>query len=144
MREERMPRLARERRLLQQTVGLAAILPVAAGLYGVLFGQALTNETVSVSGDSHFRFLSGLLLAIGLLFWTTIPAIEEKTARFRLLTLIVVIGGLSRLLGLALTGIPSLFMLGGLFMELFVAPVLCLWQTRIANRYADAYGVAEP
>ena len=43
-----MPRLAQERRLLQQTVGISAVLPIAAGLYGVLFGQALTNETVSV------------------------------------------------------------------------------------------------
>jgi hypothetical protein len=138
-----VPSIARERKLLQQAVGLAAILPIAAGLYGVLFGQALTDETVSVSGDSHFRYLSGLLLAIGLCFWSTVPGIEEKTGRFRLLTVLVVLGGLGRLLGLMLTGIPSLFMLGGLVMELIVTPVLCLWQTRVANRYAEELGVAE-
>ena len=138
-----MARIDREKRLLQQAVGIAAIVPIAAGLYGVLFGQALTNENVSISGDSHFRYLSGLLLAIGLCFWSTIPGIEEKTDRFRLLTLLVVLGGLARLLGLALTGIPSLVMLGGLVMELVVTPVLCLWQTRVANRYADEFGVAE-
>jgi Domain of unknown function (DUF4345) len=138
-----MARFDRERRILQQAVGIAAIVPVAVGLYGVLFGQALTNENVSISGDSHFRYLSGLLLAIGLCFWSTIPGIEEKTGRFRLLTILVVLGGLARLLGLALTGIPSLVMLGGLAMELVVTPVLCLWQTRIANRYAEEYGVAE-
>ena len=138
-----MARIDREKKLLQQAVGLAAIVPIAAGLYGVLFGQALTNENVSISGDSHFRYLSGLLLAIGLCFWSTIPAIEEKTDRFRLLTVLVVLGGLARLLGLALTGIPSLVMLGGLVMELVVTPVLCLWQTRVANRYADEFGVAE-
>jgi hypothetical protein len=138
-----VPSIAREKKLLQQAVGLAAILPVAAGLYGVLFGQALTDETVSVSGDSHFRYLSGLLLALGICFWSTIPGIEEKTGRFRLLTVLVVLGGLGRLLGLMLTGIPSLFMLGGLVMELIVTPVLCLWQTRVANRYAEELGVAE-
>lgn len=138
-----MPSIGRERKLLQQVVGLAAVLPVAAGLYGVLFGQALTDETVSVSGDSHFRYLSGLLLAVGLCFWSTVPGIEEKTGRFRLLTLLVVLGGLARLLGLMITGIPSLFMLGGLFMELVVTPILCLWQTRVANRYAEEFGVAE-
>ena len=42
-----------------------------------------------------------------------------------------------------LTGLPSFFMVGGLFVELVVAPVLCLWQTRVANRYAEEYGVAE-
>ena len=127
----------RERRLLQQAVGICAVLPIAIGLYGVLFGHALTGDVVSVSADSHFRYLSGLLLAIGLIFWSTIPAIETKTGRFRLLTLLVVLGGLGRLVGLLLTGVPSLFMLGGLLMELVVTPVLCLWKTRIANAYAE-------
>lgn len=135
--------IARERKLLQQAVGLGAIIPIGAGLYGVLFGQSLTGDTVSISAESHFRYLSGLLLAIGLCFWSTIPEIEAKTGRFRLLTLLVVIGGLGRLLGLALTGLPSLFMLGGLFVELIATPLLCIWQTRIANRYAEEYGVAD-
>ncbi|HEU4519346.1 MAG TPA: DUF4345 family protein, partial [Microvirga sp.] len=64
------------------------------------------------------------------------------TGRFRLLTALVVIGGLGRLLGLALTDVPSLVMLGGMFMELIVTPVLCIWQTRVANRYAEEFGVA--
>jgi len=137
-----MPSMNRERKLLQQTVAIVATIPVATGLYGVLFGQALTGDAVSISAESHFRFMSGLLLGIGLCFWSTLPGIEEKTNRFRLLTLLVVIGGLSRLVGLVLTGLPSFFMVGGLTVELIVAPVLCLWQTRIANRYAEEFGVA--
>lgn len=138
-----MPSMERERRLLQQSVAVIATIPVATGLYGVLFGQALTGDAVSISAESHFRYLSGLLLGIGLCFWSTLPSIEIHTGRIRLLTLLVVIGGLSRLIGLALTGLPSLFMLGGLIVELIIAPVLCLWQTRVANRYAEEYGVAE-
>jgi hypothetical protein len=138
-----MASIDRERKLLQQTVAIAAVIPAAAGLYGVMFGQALTGDAVSISAESHFRFLSGLLLGIGLCFWSAVPRIEEKANRFRLLTLLVVIGGLGRLIGLGLTGLPSLFMIGGLFLELVVTPVLCLWQTRIANRYADDHGVAE-
>ena len=137
-----MPTMDRERKLLQQSVAIVATVPVAAGLYGVLFGQALTGDAVSISAESHFRFLSGLLLGIGLCFWSTLPAIEARTNRFRLLTLLVVIGGLGRLVGLGLTGLPSLFMIGGLILELIVAPVLCLWQTRVANRHADEFGVA--
>ncbi len=138
-----MPSMERERKLLQQAVAIAATIPVAAGLYGVLFGQALTGDAVSISAESHFRYLSGLLLGIGLCFWSTLPSIENQTGRFRLLTLLVVIGGLGRLIGLALTGLPSLFMMGGLIVELIIAPALCLWQTRVANRYAEEYGVAE-
>jgi hypothetical protein len=127
----------RERKLLQRTVAIAALIPVGAGLFGVVFGPAMTGDRTSISADSHFRYLSGLLLAVGILFWSTIPAIEEKTGRFRLLTLVVFMGGLARLLGLTLTGIPSLAMMGGLAMELVVTPLICLWQTRIASKYAE-------
>jgi hypothetical protein len=137
--------IARERKLLQQAVGFLSLIPVSAGLFGVLFGpEGLLGDRVSVSADSHFRYLSGLLLGLGLCFWSTVPDIETKTGRFRLLTLLVVIGGLARLLGLAVTGVPSFFMLGGLAIELVVTPVLCLWQTRIANAYAEELGVADP
>ncbi|MEZ0170256.1 hypothetical protein [Microvirga sp. TS319] len=43
---------------------------------------------MSISAESHFRFLSDLLLGIGLCFWSTLPPIEDKTRRFRLLTLL--------------------------------------------------------
>jgi hypothetical protein len=137
-----MPTMERERKLLQQSVAIVATIPVATGLYGVLFGQALTGDAVSISAESHFRFMSGLLLGIGICFWSTLPGIEAKTGRFRLLTLLIVIGGLGRLMGLGLTGLPSLFMIGGLVVELVIAPVLCLWQTRVANLYAEEHGVA--
>jgi hypothetical protein len=137
-----MPTMERERKLLQQSVAIVATIPVATGLYGVLFGQALTGDAVSISAESHFRFMSGLLLGIGICFWSTLPGIEAKTDRFRLLTLLIVIGGLGRLMGLGLTGLPSLFMIGGLVVELIIAPVLCLWQTRVANLYAEEHGVA--
>lgn len=134
--------MERERKLLQQSIAVIATVPAAVGLYGVLFGQALTGDAVSISAESHFRFLSGLLLGIGLCFWSTVPRIEAKTNRFRILTLLVVIGGLGRLAGLALTGLPSFFMIGGLVLELVATPILCLWQTRVANRYAEEFGVA--
>ena len=138
-----MPPLQRERRILQQVVAVVALVPVLAGLSGVLIGHGITGDhNPSVSADSHFRFLSGLLLGIGLCFWSTVPGIEEKTTFFRFLTLIVVLGGLARLLGLWITGIPSLFMLLALVLELAVTPALCFWQTRIANRAAEKVGVA--
>jgi len=111
-------------------------VPVSAGLAGVLFGAGLTGDRLPVSGDSHYRYLSGLLLGLGLLAWSCIPGIERKGGRLQLITLIVVVGGLSRLLGLALTGLPSLPMIGGLAMELAVTPALCLWQMRVAARAA--------
>jgi len=98
----------------------------------MILGTSLLGDTGNVSLDSHFRYLSGLLLGIGIGFLTTIPNIERKSARFQLLTLIVVIGGIGRLAGVFLEGVPDNSMIAALGMELVVTPVLCLWQYRVS------------
>lgn len=125
--------------LLRAAVALGGVVPVTAGLTGLLFGLDMlpTSDASpllpSIALDSHYRYLSGLLLGIGLGFWSTLRRIEEKGARFRLLTAIVVLGGLGRLLGLAVQGTPPDSMLFALGMELVVTPLLCLWQWGVAR-----------
>ena len=92
------------------------------------------SKPSTVAADSHYRYLSGLLLGIGILFLTTVPRIERSTARFRLLATIVIVGGLGRLFGVLLNrnaDASSLFALG---MELGVTPALLLWQARVSTR----------
>jgi hypothetical protein len=135
--------LARERRLLQQTTAVLGCIPVGVAVWHIISGPAVIDPRfVEGAFASHFRYLSGLLLAIGLLFWSTVPAIEHKANRFRILTLIVFVGGLARLLGLLMTGQPGLGMMGGLVMELVITPLLCLWQTRVASKCAAARELA--
>lgn len=121
------------RRLLQVAVAVFGCVPVFAGLAGVILGPAMTTDLGSPSLDSHVRYLSGLLLGIGLVFWWQIPRIERAGTVFRLLTLIVFVGGLARLLGVILEGWPPPPMLFGLVMEAGVTPMLCLWQMVIAR-----------
>jgi uncharacterized protein DUF4345 len=124
---------ATERRCLQIAVAVAGVVPVAAGAAGVWRGAHLIGTVLPMSDDSHVRYLSGLLLGIGLAFWISIPHIERHAARFRLLALIVVTGGLARLLALMDSGTPDRVMLFALVMELLVTPALCLWQQRVAR-----------
>jgi hypothetical protein len=84
----------------------------------------------------HFRYLSGLLLGIGVAFMWTIPHIELQGHRFRLLTAIVVTGAVGRLVGAVFTGTMVLPMFLALVMELAVTPALCLWQHHVALRFA--------
>lgn len=121
------------RRLLQVAVALFGCVPVFAGLAGVILGPGMTQDAGSASLDSHVRYLSGLLLGIGLVFWWNIPRIERVGPLFRVLTLIVFVGGLGRLLGVAMHGLPPGPMLFGLVMELVVTPALCLWQARVSS-----------
>ena len=127
------PLPGRERRLLQVSVALLALVPILAGLAGVLHGLALFDAHAALSrdGDSHVHYLSGLLLAIGLGFWSTVPHIETQGPRFRLLTALVLVGGLARLYAAALAGLPAAGMAGGLVMELAVVPMMALWRERL-------------
>ena len=115
-----------ERRLLQLAIALAGLVPVAAGGWGALGGW---------HDDSHSRYLSGLLLGIGLTFWWTIPTIERRGAMVRTLAVVVFVGGLARLAAVAHTGASPAVSLP-LVMELGVTPLLALWRERVERRQA--------
>jgi hypothetical protein len=117
---------ALERRLLQIAVALAGLVPVSAGALGAV-------DRLGLHAGSHGRYLSGLLLAIGLIFWWTIPAIERRGTVVRTLTAIVLLGGLARLAGVPATGAPLSVALP-LVMELGVTPLLALWRERVERR----------
>ena len=117
----------REKLFLQFCVSIACLVPIGGGLYGIITGSGDLNI------DSQYRYLSGLLFAIGLAFATTIPHIETHTRRFFLLTMIVFIGGCARLYGVYVHGLPGHVMLFGLGMELVMTPLLCWWQHRVAR-----------
>ena len=132
-----------ERRLLQISVTVLAVVPILTGLAGVLHGLELLDGRASLSrdGDSHVHYLSGLLLAIGLGFWSTVPRIDTQGPRFRLLTVLVLVGGLARLYGVALAGLPAAGMVGGLVLELAITPALALWRERLERRSRSADSV---
>lgn len=133
---------AAERRLLQIAIVVGGFVPVGAGLQGAILGASMTGGgTPNASLDSHMRYLSGLLLGIGLAYWQAIPTIEKRTALVRLLTALVALGGLMRLFGIIFVAVPGGAMLFGLSMELVITPLLCLWQGRVARRCA---GVERP
>ncbi len=126
-------------RVLQVAVAIFALVPFGAGLAGAVFGIGVFGPSPSLGAnvDSAGRYLSGLLLAVGLSFWATVPRIATQGVRFRLLTLIVLTGGLARLYGVFLVGPPSSPMLFGLAMELLVTPALALWRERLDRLCAD-------
>jgi hypothetical protein len=129
--------LSIEKRIFQAAVALGCVVPLLAGGSGMIEGPAFLHGVgveVPSDLDSHFRYLSGLLFATGLAFASCIPGIERKTARFRLLAFLVVIGGLGRLAGLVSSGVPGAGHVFGLAMELGTVPLLVLWQARLARQ----------
>jgi len=124
-----------ERRALQLAVALACLIPIVTGLSGVLRGATMFHLAVVPRDlDSHYRYLSGIFLMLGLAFASTVPAIERAGARFQLLGLMVISGGIARALSWAMVGAPGNGHRLGLVMELIVVPLLMLWQARVARR----------
>ena len=122
-----------EKRLLQLAILVGGVVPVSAGFEGATRGASFMGRWPGQGADSEFRYLSGLLLGIGLLLWGCVPTIERRATIVRTVTFFVAIGGLSRLYGWIVAGDPgkSRWALG---MELVVTPLICLWQTRVARR----------
>lgn len=125
---------------LQIVIALLALIPIVMGGAGVLSGPAAVMGATAwpTDLDSHYRYLSGIFLGIGILFYVTIPAIERKTLLFRLAASLVVMGGLARLLSLLTVGAPSTAHLVGLVLELIVVPLLVMWQAYVARHAAPS------
>jgi hypothetical protein len=121
-----------QRRLLQIAVALAGLVPVTAGALGA-FAPEYMRLGGPASALTHLSYLSGLLLGIGLVFWSLVPTIERQSRTIALLTAIVVLGGLARLILALRLGVWSLSVSFPLVMELGVTPLLCLWQRRLAK-----------
>ena len=123
--------------MLQIAVALASLVPLTAGASGVLQGPEMVKGSGAAPADldSHFRYLSGLLLGIGLCFVAAIPTIERRSELFSVLTGAVVVGGTARLVAMISGDLPSTPHVLALGMELLVVPLLMLWQKRIARRF---------
>jgi hypothetical protein len=124
-----------EYRLLQIAVAVAGLVPVTAGAIGAAW-PALLALGGTPSAVTHAAYLSGLLLGIGLGFWSLIPSIEKQGRLFTLLTGFVVLGGLARLAAAARMGAWGPAVALPLVMELGVTPALWLWQRRVAGLFA--------
>jgi len=125
-----------EKRLLQIVLSLVLILPFTAAIAGVSRGPGFLGHppVVPTDLDSHFRYVSGIFLAMLIGYVSCIPAIETKAARLRLLGFLTVAGGLARLVSLLSVGAPSIGHQIGLVIELGIAPAALLWQARVARR----------
>jgi uncharacterized protein DUF4345 len=122
-----------ERKLLQIVLALAGLVVGGFGLAGVFFGATFTEFSGNVVMDSYIRFLKGMLLAIGLIYWSSISQVERHSERISLVTFILVLGAVPRLMAVIGHGVPTIGIMVGLVGELIAAPLLWMWQRRVAR-----------
>jgi hypothetical protein len=106
---------------------------VSLGLTGVLFGTLHADLSGDVVLDSYVRFAKGVLLAIGLIYWSCVAQIERRSDRIALVTFVLVLGTLSRLLSVVGHGVPTVGIMSNLIVGLIFVPLLWLWQRHVAR-----------
>ena len=122
-----------ERKLLQIAFAFAGLVLIAFGVTGGFFDANFLDLSGNVVMDSYIRFLKGMLLAIGVIYWSSIPDIERHGERIALVTFILVLGAVPRLMAVIGHGVPTIGILVSLTGELIVAPLLWLWQRHVAG-----------
>lgn len=115
--------------MLPNLIRLAAIIPITAGLAGVVTGAGFLSEPAGPATASHLRYLSGLLLGLGLVALWCAQALPERRGVFSLVCAVVVLGGVARALGWVVDGAPPWPHRLALLMELGVVPALW-WASR--------------
>lgn len=125
------------KRMLQIATGILAAVPTATGLLGL---SGVDDPLYVALGlpcdptlDSNLRFYAGVWLGLGLTAFYLLPRIEQKTTLFRALWMMIFLGGIGRLLSLALTGMPYPPFIGFTVLEVLGAPLFIWWQHRVAK-----------
>ncbi|RUT35823.1 DUF4345 domain-containing protein [Paenibacillus zeisoli] len=125
------------RRLLQIATAVLACVPTATGLLAMTGLDDPLYNTLHLprdaSLDSNLRFYAGVWLGLGAAAFWLLPRIERETVLFRFLWLMIFIGGIGRLISLALAGMPLPPYIGFTILEVIGAPLFIWWQSRVAQ-----------
>ena len=129
--------------MLQIALKATAVAMVMAGLShvamgpsaDVLLGAKLPAHVITDSSfDSQNRFYGAIFTLYGVLIWIAADDLARYRTVLRLVLLWFFIGGLVRLLSLAVRGWPSELIVVLTLLELVVPPLLWWWAEREASQ----------
>ncbi|MFC4518127.1 MULTISPECIES: DUF4345 domain-containing protein [Streptomyces] len=128
--------MARTLRVLAWVMGIAC---VAIGLYHVVAGNmAITGaEDAGATVDSFGRFMGAIFAGYGLAWLWAVRQKPVPAVAVRVLTGIFLLGGLSRVLSIAVEGRPNGFQVMLMTIELTLSPVY-FWLADAEERAARA------
>ena len=123
------------RRGLQVVLAFLGTVAVFSGLSGMVAGPVVLPGAgpVDATVDSEFRFVNAFWSVAGVLVWWAVPRIERATTVLRMTLGAAFVGGLARLIAVAVSGWPHPVFIGALVIELVVVPVVLWWQARVVR-----------
>ena len=123
-------------RSIQIVCALLGLIPVATGLFGLVVGASdplYSQGPRDVLLDSNLRFFSGVWLGLGIALFWTLPRIGEQTVLFRVIWGMIFVGGMGRLISMAVLAVPPAPFIAFTALEIIGAPLIVWWQSRVAK-----------
>ena len=122
------------KRTLQVVLSLLSLLPLVVGTLGFIYGAALFAPASGVTPklDSQYRFVAAWDVGLALIVWWIISQIERQTTLFRLICMVVFVGGCGRVVSWFVVGSPGTLFLAVTGLELLI-PLLIPWQAKVAR-----------
>ncbi|MEN9518615.1 MAG: hypothetical protein RLZZ381_1203 [Cyanobacteriota bacterium] len=120
---------------LQFILAILSMIPILIGLLGITQGTTrwLPAGSITPDFDTHYRYITGYYLSLGMLGFWMIPKIEQHTGLFRIICASVFMGGVGRVFSIIQVGMPNLLALMFTGLELCF-PLLLLWQAKISRK----------
>ena len=125
------------KRTLQIVSALMGTVPVITGLVQLMGIHdplyASLNLPADATLDSNMRFLAGVWLGLGLASLWLVPRITEETVLFRVLWLMIFLGGIGRVVSMASVGLPLTPFIAFTALEILGAPLFVYWQHKVGQ-----------
>lgn len=120
---------------LQVLIGLFAVTDIFIALLHIVLGPSVIPGSIPVNAtmDSEDRFYATLFLAYGVALLWCIPGIERKSRVIYFLMATFFVGGLARLVSMAMVGLPGDFFIAMTVIELVLPLVLSAMQYRVSR-----------
>lgn len=106
----------------------AAVVGIAVAHLALGGAAVIGGSPLNATAEGEHRFFAALLLCYGLAFLWCVPGIEAKRRPLNLLAAAFLLGGLARLVSVAVSGPPNAFYSAMLAVELAV-PLLVFYLT---------------
>lgn len=127
------------KRGLQIILGILSLIPFIVAILGLTsgLGRWLPAEAITPEFDSHYRYITGFYISLGVMAWWIIPNIEKHKTVLRVLAGAIFTGGVGRMISLWQVGTPSPLTLVFTGIELCF-PLLLIWQAKLSRRQSRA------
>lgn len=125
------------RKGLQISLVILGLVPAITGILG-MFGiddplYASLGLPQNSLLDSNLRFYSGVWFVLGVTVLLTTRSLEKYFELYKILWAMIFVGGIGRLLSIALIGLPPIPFIGFTVLEILGPPIFLYWHRQIVK-----------